>query len=257
VEARVSLLEVNHASKNFGSLVAVRDVSLKVEPGELRAIIGPNGAGKTTFFNLISGFFPPTSGSVSLPMASYFPTWLVPTQTSSVSVAQTSTVPAMFDFGPNVGDPDLASARLGSAPLCADTASGSYTPPGGTVTAGEWYAAPTECGPYAATASPPSAPAGSASISMAVQTKPFDSAVTSTTGDLWLAATNPSAPFSPVMIDPGQTVVVDVTITPSGTPGTVVTGTLYIDDLTGSVPPYGQLSGDELAAIPYAYTITE
>jgi branched-chain amino acid transport system ATP-binding protein len=61
----VSLLEVNHASKNFGSLVAVRDVSLKVEPGELRAIIGPNGAGKTTFFNLISGFFPPTSGGVT------------------------------------------------------------------------------------------------------------------------------------------------------------------------------------------------
>ncbi|MGD0023984.1 MAG: ABC transporter ATP-binding protein [Xanthobacteraceae bacterium] len=60
----MSLLEVNGASKNFGSLVAVREVSLKVEKGELRAIIGPNGAGKTTFFNLISGFFPPTSGTV-------------------------------------------------------------------------------------------------------------------------------------------------------------------------------------------------
>ena len=60
----MSLLEVNRASKNFGSLVAVREVSLKVEKGELRAIIGPNGAGKTTFFNLISGFFPPTSGTV-------------------------------------------------------------------------------------------------------------------------------------------------------------------------------------------------
>jgi len=35
-----------------------------VQPGELRAVIGPNGAGKTTFFNLISGFFPPTSGSI-------------------------------------------------------------------------------------------------------------------------------------------------------------------------------------------------
>ena len=35
-----------------------------IEPGELRAIIGPNGAGKTTFFNLISGFFPPTSGAI-------------------------------------------------------------------------------------------------------------------------------------------------------------------------------------------------
>ncbi len=60
----MSLLEVRAASKLFGSLVAVDKVSLSVEPGELRAVIGPNGAGKTTFFNLISGFFPPTSGSV-------------------------------------------------------------------------------------------------------------------------------------------------------------------------------------------------
>src|ERR1041384_3513850 len=60
----MSLLEVRGASKHFGSLVAVRDVSLSVAAGELRAIIGPNGAGKTTFFNLISGFFPPTSGTI-------------------------------------------------------------------------------------------------------------------------------------------------------------------------------------------------
>jgi branched-chain amino acid transport system ATP-binding protein len=46
-------------------LVAVDNVSLAVEPGELRAVIGPNGAGKTTFFNLISGFFPPTKGTIS------------------------------------------------------------------------------------------------------------------------------------------------------------------------------------------------
>jgi len=60
----MSLLEVRGVTKKFGSLVAVRDVSLGVQPGELRAIIGPNGAGKTTFFNMISGFFPPTSGTI-------------------------------------------------------------------------------------------------------------------------------------------------------------------------------------------------
>jgi branched-chain amino acid transport system ATP-binding protein len=60
----VSLLRVQNVSRHFGSLIAVNDVSLNVEPGELRAVIGPNGAGKTTFFNLISGFFPPTSGSI-------------------------------------------------------------------------------------------------------------------------------------------------------------------------------------------------
>jgi branched-chain amino acid transport system ATP-binding protein len=60
------LLEVDHATRTFGSLVAVNDVSMQVEEGELRAIIGPNGAGKTTFFNLISGFFPPSKGRILL-----------------------------------------------------------------------------------------------------------------------------------------------------------------------------------------------
>jgi branched-chain amino acid transport system ATP-binding protein len=52
--------------RRFGGVHAVRDVDLEVRPGERRAILGPNGAGKTTLFNLISGEFPPTSGSVEL-----------------------------------------------------------------------------------------------------------------------------------------------------------------------------------------------
>ena len=60
----MSLLEVRNVSRSFGSLLAVSGVSMSVEPGELVAVIGPNGAGKTTFFNLISGFFPPTDGRI-------------------------------------------------------------------------------------------------------------------------------------------------------------------------------------------------
>ena len=60
----MSTLEVKNFTKRFGSLVAVRDVSMTGAKGELRAVIGPNGAGKTTFFNLVSGFFAPTSGSI-------------------------------------------------------------------------------------------------------------------------------------------------------------------------------------------------
>ena len=60
----MSVLEVRNLSKRFGSLVAVRDISLRVESGELRAVIGPNGAGKTTFFNLISGFLEPSAGAI-------------------------------------------------------------------------------------------------------------------------------------------------------------------------------------------------
>jgi len=60
----MNVLEIRNVTKRFGNLVAVREVSLDVAKGELCAIIGPNGAGKTTFFNLISGFFPPTSGAI-------------------------------------------------------------------------------------------------------------------------------------------------------------------------------------------------
>jgi branched-chain amino acid transport system ATP-binding protein len=60
----MSLLQVQGVSKHFGSLIALNNISMTVEPGELRAIIGPNGAGKTTFFNLITGFFRPTAGRI-------------------------------------------------------------------------------------------------------------------------------------------------------------------------------------------------
>jgi len=58
------LLEVRNATKRFGGLVAVDDVSFDVPKGGITAIIGPNGAGKSTLFNLISGYYPVTSGTL-------------------------------------------------------------------------------------------------------------------------------------------------------------------------------------------------
>lgn len=60
----MALLEVNNITKQFGGLVAVRNLSLSVEPGEVLGLIGPNGAGKTTAFNMISGYYKPTEGQV-------------------------------------------------------------------------------------------------------------------------------------------------------------------------------------------------
>ena len=60
------VLELKDLSKAFGGLRAVNSVSLKVMPGDRKAIIGPNGAGKTTLFNIISGILPATSGRVLL-----------------------------------------------------------------------------------------------------------------------------------------------------------------------------------------------
>jgi len=56
------LLEVTAFSKRFGGLVAVSNVDLNVEEGEIRGIIGPNGSGKSTLFNLISGVYKPEPG---------------------------------------------------------------------------------------------------------------------------------------------------------------------------------------------------
>jgi branched-chain amino acid transport system ATP-binding protein len=60
------VLELNGLCKSFGGLHAVRDVNLKIFPGDRKAIIGPNGAGKTTLFNVITGLLPATSGQVLL-----------------------------------------------------------------------------------------------------------------------------------------------------------------------------------------------
>lgn len=60
----MSILEIKNLSMYFGSLAALDDVSIRVEPGEILGLIGPNGAGKTTLFNCITGYLSPAKGSI-------------------------------------------------------------------------------------------------------------------------------------------------------------------------------------------------
>lgn len=60
----MSLLSLDKATIKFGGLIAVNEVSFEIKPGQLFGLIGPNGAGKTTCFNLITGVYKPTSGSI-------------------------------------------------------------------------------------------------------------------------------------------------------------------------------------------------
>jgi branched-chain amino acid transport system ATP-binding protein len=59
-----TILETRGITKKFGGITAVNQVDLKLEDGELRCVIGPDGCGKTTLFNLITGFYRPSSGKV-------------------------------------------------------------------------------------------------------------------------------------------------------------------------------------------------
>ncbi len=60
----MAMLEVRNVTKRFGGLTALKDVDFVIEEGQIFGLIGPNGAGKTTLFNLVTGIYPPTQGSI-------------------------------------------------------------------------------------------------------------------------------------------------------------------------------------------------
>ena len=60
----MAILELKGLGKDFGKNVAVNEIEMSVEEGEIRGLIGPNGSGKTTLFNLISGFLKPNRGMI-------------------------------------------------------------------------------------------------------------------------------------------------------------------------------------------------
>ena len=93
-ERQMIMLDVRDVTKQFGSLVAVDDVSMQVAAGELRAIIGPNGAGKTTFFNMISGFFAPTAGEIVFDGATV--TKMAVTERVAMGMARTFQITEIF-----------------------------------------------------------------------------------------------------------------------------------------------------------------
>ena len=62
----MALLEVKSLGISFGGLRAVDDFNLKIEKGQLYGLIGPNGAGKTTVFNMLTGVYRPTDGTIML-----------------------------------------------------------------------------------------------------------------------------------------------------------------------------------------------
>ncbi len=192
------------------------------------------------------------AGLVPNPTEPVEPSYLVPSQTSSVSVSARAPAPATFDVGFAYGDPDV-----GADPGVTDQPTATVTAPSGSLSDGLWLVAAGLDGPSGTKGFP----AGRIPVTMTATTAAFDPAVSSPTGDLWRTASDPSAGFAPCVVGPGQTVTIPVTITPDAAPGSVVSGTLYVDTydpvnaltvtgVAGLIP-----GGSELAALPYSYTV--
>jgi Subtilase family/Peptidase inhibitor I9 len=199
----------------------------------------------------------PLSQAANLPLPLTFdhtaPSWLVPNGTSKVGLTAQSTVPTTFEYGPQLGDPTLLASSTGT------TASGSIS--ASALPAGEWAAYPSELGPYPAGG----APAGTVSMTMTATTHPIDSGMTPAATNLWQSSVSPGGAMNLVTVQPGQTVSLTASIAPTGTPGSTVNGTIYVDTLMvgSSAAQVGffsdaadtEPSANELAAIPYTYQI--
>ena len=191
-----------------------------------------------------------SSSSTTVPLNYYqpFPVYLVPSQTTSLAATASTSggEPIQFDLGGPSGDPDIGSGQGTSV---------SAGLSGNPVSAGLWDIAPTTVGPFSSTP----AVAESVDTSLTATTQTFDFSVNSPeTGDLWQAAIGGPITVSSVVVQPGQTASIPVQILPTGTPGSRVSGVLYLDD--ESLWYYGEglaPNGNTVAAIPYSYRISK
>jgi hypothetical protein len=173
---------------------------------------------------------------------------ILPTQVHSVQFVAQSTAPITMDayniagfFVGGTGAPDLTARPIGP-----NTVEASLTEP--EVPWGVWQMFPTLVGPFG----PAGAPTTSVTTSVQAKLAPFDAAVTADSGDLWSDVTFGTNTANPLVLAPGQSGVIHVTITPDPTKvGTTVRGSLYIDTFNGTAQ-----YGDEVYRIPYSYTIS-
>jgi Subtilase family len=186
----------------------------------------------------------PTDVTVPLSLLGSLPTWLVPSETTGLTVTAQATGPVSFDFEPSLGDPDLLAQHSG------DSATGVVN--GNPLQAGTWLAVPAAVGPFAANSPKPE----SVTMKATATTKAFDPSVTSAAGDLWQSSTALAGSLKLVTVQPGASATIPVTITPSGKRGTVVSGTLYVDQLVGtSSVGEDEPTANEMTGIPYRYIV--
>ncbi|HEY0533868.1 MAG TPA: S8 family serine peptidase, partial [Actinoplanes sp.] len=215
------------------------------------------------------------SGAETTPLpvpAGVYPQWVVPTESKQLTVQAAATQPVNLDLFYSSGEPEVYSSAQGNGALVRVQAP--------QVSPGLWAADIGQTGPFAGPA-----PAGTVTTAAVAQGQLFDPAVTSSTGDFWqlfvgsgdgdqaalatieanakagryvaqatgsstTAAASTTAATGPVILKPGQSATITVTITPSAAKGSTVKGHLYVDTVSQVT-----LGGDELIDLPYSYKV--
>jgi hypothetical protein len=205
---------------------------------------------------LLDQNFPPTAANMTLPLPAglAFPQYAVPSQTTQLQASITGSAPVTFDLQYFSGDPDVApgvnDGLSTSGSIHGDSANMTLDEP--EISSGWWLLNPDEIGPYPTSG----APTVTASANLRAVTRAFDPGMTSSTGDMWSSINGLSSGFSPAYLAPGASATITVSVAPTGPPGTSVSGTLYVDDYAlGAGYINGPVLSDELAAIPYSYTV--
>jgi hypothetical protein len=181
----------------------------------------------------------PTHVSLPINFGDNQPAFLVPTNSTQLVSVANGTAPVQIDMNPNLGSPDIEGVSFTNASVAVHNAA--------EVSPGPWFVGPSLVGPFGANP----APAATADVAASVTANLFDSAVTSETSDIWQAAVIASTPdFTPLLLEPRETGVINVSITPNAPKGSVVSGFLGIDTFNVNT-----FSGDEVVNLPYSYKV--
>ena len=176
---------------------------------------------------------------VPLPLGAVTLSFAVPPGTDQVVVAAQGSVPIVMSIQARSGGPRrLGTSLSGNFSIATDAAP--------QVAPGTWVALPEEQGPFPATG----APAATANLAMFADTRVFDGAVTSSSGDVWRRTVDPTAPYTPLTLAPGATGTITVVFTPGAALGSVVRGSLEVSTLNRVTA-----SGDQVISVPYAYRV--
>jgi hypothetical protein len=172
--------------------------------------------------------------------------YAVPPGTTQVHASLDATVPVTFDIDPWTGDPDVYASG-GMNP------SVTYVATTGGVTPGFWGMFPSQVGPFGPSGADTSA---TATADFQAWTPKFDPTVTTDSGDLWSIYNGLGGSYTPVEVDPGATIAINLSITPTAPVGTTVNGVIHVDDDYLYSPFLGaDVGGDQLASLPYSYKV--